>query len=177
MPSSSLRLPEPDGKKKKPRKSLLKHLVAGGVAGLCETSVCHPLDTIKTRMQLRRQGGSSAGLFRTGFNIVRREGPLALYKGLTAVVSGIVPKMAVRFSSFEFYKQQFADENGVCDNKRVFVSGLCAGTTEAVMVVTPMEVCKIRLQSQFHSMMDPQEMANVKYRNVTHAACECEGCV
>ena len=37
-------------------------------------------------------------------DIVKREGPLALYKGLGAVVSGIVPKMAIRFSSFEAYK-------------------------------------------------------------------------
>jgi hypothetical protein len=28
------------------------HLVAGGVAGLCEALACHPLDTIKVRMQL-----------------------------------------------------------------------------------------------------------------------------
>ncbi len=31
------------------------HLVAGGTAGFIESSICHPLDTIKTRMQLRRQ--------------------------------------------------------------------------------------------------------------------------
>ncbi len=37
-------------KKKKP----LGHtLIAGGTAGLVESSICHPLDTIKTRMQLR----------------------------------------------------------------------------------------------------------------------------
>lgn len=28
------------------------HLVAGGTAGLCEALACHPLDTIKVRMQL-----------------------------------------------------------------------------------------------------------------------------
>ena len=30
-----------------------------------------------------------------------RETPLGLYKGLGAVISGIVPKMAIRFASFE----------------------------------------------------------------------------
>jgi hypothetical protein len=35
---------------------------------------------------------------------VKREGFLSLYKGLGAVITGIVPKMAIRFSSFEFYK-------------------------------------------------------------------------
>jgi solute carrier family 25 citrate transporter 1 len=37
--------------------------------------------------------------------IVQKEGAFALYKGLGPVVSGIVPKMAIRFSSFEFYKE------------------------------------------------------------------------
>lgn len=35
------------------KKSLSTHLVAGGCAGLVEAMVCHPLDTIKVRMQLR----------------------------------------------------------------------------------------------------------------------------
>lgn len=42
---------DPKAKKKNP----LEHLIAGGTAGFVESSVCHPLDTIKTRMQLRQQ--------------------------------------------------------------------------------------------------------------------------
>lgn len=38
------------------------------------------------------------------------------------------------------------------------------------MVVTPAEVCKIRMQAQFHSLLDPQEMARRKYRNVLQTA-------
>jgi solute carrier family 25 (mitochondrial citrate transporter), member 1 len=39
--------------------------------------------------------------------------------------------------------------------------------TEAVTVVTPMEVIKIRLQAQHHSMADPLDIP--KYRNAAHA--------
>jgi solute carrier family 25 citrate transporter 1 len=39
------------GQKKK--KNLAIHLMAGGVAGCCEALACHPLDTIKVRLQLR----------------------------------------------------------------------------------------------------------------------------
>lgn len=39
--------------------------------------------------------------------------------------------------------------------------------TEAVAVVTPMEVIKIRLQAQHHSMADPLDIP--KYRNAAHA--------
>lgn len=41
------------------------------------------------------------GFFATGRQIAARETALGLYKGLGAVVSGIVPKMAIRFASFE----------------------------------------------------------------------------
>jgi solute carrier family 25 (mitochondrial citrate transporter), member 1 len=63
-------------------------------------------------MQLRQAGGSKHGLFMTGFRIVKNESFPALYKGLTAVYMGIVPKMAVRFSSFEKYKQLLAGPDG-----------------------------------------------------------------
>lgn len=46
-------------------------------------------------------------------------------------------------------------------------AGLGAGTTEAVVVVTPMEVVKIRLQAQQHSLADPLEAP--RYRNAGHA--------
>jgi hypothetical protein len=47
------------------------------------------------------------------------------------------------------------------------LAGLAAGTTEAVAVVTPMEVVKIRLQAQQHSLADPLDMP--RYRNAGHA--------
>jgi solute carrier family 25 (mitochondrial citrate transporter), member 1 len=46
-------------------------------------------------------------------------------------------------------------------------AGLGAGVTEAVAVVTPMEVVKIRLQAQSHSLADPLEVP--RYRNAAHA--------
>ena len=277
-------------KKKKP---MIQHLLAGGTAGFVESSICHPLDTIKTRMQLRRQNviktralgslrdatssgalhrtvsdnksdnkvasppkksetvrvkpikatktdvSSSSnsskgqlhdvgwknrtvqpsksaattvtksavetiaetaakssttttavaqdmnavmaplGPFGTARRIIEREGPLALYKGLTAVYTGIVPKMAIRFVSFEYYRDTFggwySGYAGTSANTTpppgvTFLAGLLSGLTEAIMVVTPAEVCKIRMQSQYHSLMDPSQMTHVKYKNVVQTA-------
>ncbi|KAF9510456.1 hypothetical protein BS47DRAFT_1300158 [Hydnum rufescens UP504] len=147
-------------------------LIAGGTAGMAEALTCQPLDTIKVRMQLSRSGRlpgtKPRGFIATGAQIVRRETPLALYKGLGAVLSGIIPKMAIRFASFETYKSLLADKKtGKTSLGGIFVAGLGAGTTEAVMVVTPMEVVKIRLQAQSHSLADPLEVP--KYRNAAHA--------
>jgi solute carrier family 25 citrate transporter 1 len=159
-----------DGKKQPP--TAATNLIAGGGAGMMEALACHPLDTIKVRMQLSRRarqpGAPRRGFLRTGADIVRKETPLALYKGLGAVLTGIVPKMAIRFTSFESYKQFLADkQTGIVSGKSTFLAGLAAGVTEAVAVVTPMEVVKIRLQAQHHSMADPLDVP--KYRNAAHA--------
>ncbi|EPE05899.1 succinate fumarate mitochondrial transporter [Ophiostoma piceae UAMH 11346] len=155
-------------KDKKPTSAAI-NLVAGGGAGMMEALVCHPLDTIKVRMQLSRRGKDAPrrGFVKTGVEIVRRETPLGLYKGLGAVLTGIVPKMAIRFSSFEWYKQLLTPPGQSTDGSKIFLAGLAAGVTEAVAVVTPMEVIKIRLQAQHHSMADPLDIP--KYRNAAHA--------
>lgn len=44
----------------KQKTPLVTHLVAGGAAGLMEACTCHPLDTIKVRMQLSKSGSRSA---------------------------------------------------------------------------------------------------------------------
>jgi solute carrier family 25 citrate transporter 1 len=97
--------------------------------------------------------------------------------------------MATRFASFEAYKGWLADKKtGQTSVGNIFigtfldfylmmhiseyliqmrVAGLGAGTTEAVVVVTPMEVVKIRLQAQQHSLADPLETP--RYRNAGHA--------
>lgn len=74
-----------------------------------------------------------------------------------------MPKMAIRFASFESessvtsrrtelirlaYKGWMTGPDGKVSNKGTFLAGLGAGATEAVAVVTPMEVIKIRLQAQ-----------------------------
>lgn len=145
------------------------HLIAGGTAGFAEACVCHPLDTIKVRMQLSRsKQGRGRGFIKTGIMIAQKESFLGLYKGLGAVISGIVPKMSIRFASFESYKGFLADkQTGKVSSSSIFLSGLGAGITEAVAIVCPMEVVKIRLQAQMHSMSDPLDIP--KYRNAGHA--------
>mgnify|MGYP003363295357 FL=1 len=151
-------------------------LLAGGTAGLFEALCCHPLDTIKVRMQLYKKsnhpGQRAPGLVKTGVEIFKNEGFLALYKGLGAVVLGIVPKMAIRFSSFEFYKSMMSDKKtGKVSGIATFTSGVLAGVTEACAVVNPMEVVKIRLQAQSNAIKhgNAKDITKPKYRNAIQA--------
>ena len=115
----------------------------------------------------RAPGTKRRGFIATGAQIIKKETPLGLYKGLGAVLSGIIPKMAIRFTSYEQYKQLLANKSGEVTAAANFFAGLFSGVTEAVAVVTPMEVVKIRLQAQHHSMSDPNDIP--KYRNAAHA--------
>jgi solute carrier family 25 citrate transporter 1 len=106
--------------------SAATNLIAGGGAGMMEALACHPLDTIKVRMQLSRRarqpGARPRGFIQTGASIVRKETPMALYKGLGAVLTGIIPKMAIRFTSFEAYKQLLANqETGAVSGRATFL--------------------------------------------------------
>jgi len=103
------------------------------------------------------------------------------------VYTGIVPKMAIRFVSFEYYRDVlggwYGKYAGLNDKNNqqstqpaapppgvTFLAGLLSGLTEAILVVTPAEVCKIRMQSQYHSLMDPSQMIHAKYKNVVQTA-------
>ncbi len=101
-----------------------------------EALACHPLDTIKVRMQLSRRkvgpGQKKRGFLQTGKDIVKRETAFGLYKGLGAVLTGIVPKMAIRFTAYEWYKQLLADENGVVTSGKTFTGGFMVALSSVV---------------------------------------------
>lgn len=64
---------------------------------------------------------------------MKRETPLALYKGLGAVLTGIIPKMAIRFTSYEWYKQLLANkETGMVTGKATFLGRRTASLSEYI---------------------------------------------
>ena len=80
--------------------------------------------------------------------------------GFALRLKGNLPLICLSLS-FEF------NSPALTPRARRGAAGLAAGVTEAVAVVTPMEVVKIRLQAQHHSMADPLDVP--KYRNAAHA--------
>lgn len=54
----------------------------------------------------------------------------------------------MRFGSNAGFQGLMADRNGKLDTTRRVLAGLAAGVTEALVIVTPFEVIKIRLQGQ-----------------------------
>lgn len=81
--------------------------------------------------------------------VASEEGPRALYKGLTPFVTHLTIKYALRFGAFGYFKTLLPESKGQGNEfAKNFVAGLGSGVTEAVIVVTPFEVVKIRMQKQ-----------------------------
>lgn len=55
---------------------------------------------------------------------MKRESALGLYKGLGAVMTGIVPKMAIRFTSYESYKGMLSKADGTITGPGTFFGKL-----------------------------------------------------
>lgn len=70
-------------------KDMYPTLLGSATAGLVARVICHPIDTVKSRLQ----AGQSA--FRS------LEGIGALYRGLGAVVVGGVPGVCIYMTSYE----------------------------------------------------------------------------
>lgn len=125
--------------------------LAGSIGGGVEASFTWPTELAKTHLQLQAQGKATAGHpHYTGIldcwkQTVRRSGPVGLYRGLLPILIMSFPKAGVRFGAFSTYRRFWQDSNGNMSGWRNFACGVCAGATEAVLVVTPQETLKVKL--------------------------------
>ena len=124
-------------------------LASGLAFGFVGTSLGHPADTVKTKMQADPQfsGRSAAFVFRT---TVRREGFLALYRGFIPPLIGGSCFMSAVFGS---YSAAFASCEGTKLMEPVFgtvrpavvLASIAAAASRSV-IETPFELVKTRLQ-------------------------------
>jgi solute carrier family 25 (mitochondrial citrate transporter), member 1 len=123
-------------------------MLAGMAGGVVEACVLQPLDVTKTRLQLDRTGRYK-GMFNCATTIYKEEGAGALYKGLTPFVTNMVLKYALRFGSFAWFKETIAGGKDKPITPQInFAAGLSAGILESILIVTPFEVIKTRMQKE-----------------------------
>jgi len=79
--------------------------VAGSLAGLTAVSATFPLDTIRARLAFQVVGETKyQGILHAGGSIMRTEGAVGLYRGLTPTLLGIIPYAGLSFYFFELLK-------------------------------------------------------------------------
>ncbi|XP_012277169.1 mitochondrial carnitine/acylcarnitine carrier protein [Orussus abietinus] len=80
---------------------LLSTITAGGLAGIANWIVGMPPDVLKSRLQTAPEGTYKNGIRDVFTQLMREEGPRALYKGFTPVMLRAVPANAACFLGFE----------------------------------------------------------------------------
>ncbi|KAK8577463.1 hypothetical protein V6N13_027735 [Hibiscus sabdariffa] len=132
--------------------------ISGSFGGVMEACCLQPIDVIKTRLQLDRTG-CYKGIIPCGATVYRAEGLQSLWKGLTL-------KYALRMGSNAVFQGAFKDSaTGSLSNQGGVFAGFGAGVLEALAIVTPFEVLKIRLQQQ--KGLSPELL---KYKGPIHCA-------
>ncbi|CAM8928924.1 unnamed protein product [Rhodiola kirilowii] len=122
--------------------------ISGSFGGIVEASCLQPIDVIKTRLQLDRSGAYK-GIWHCGTTVGQTEGVKALWKGVTPFATHLTLKYALRMGSNAVFQSAFKDEeSGKVSNYGRVLAGFGAGALEALVIVTPFEVVKIRLQQQ-----------------------------
>ncbi len=88
-----------------------------------------PFDICKTRLQCSPPGTYTSAVD-CATQLLRREGPLAFYKGTTAPLVGIGACVSIQFAALEAAKRYFSGMKGKgkdLGTKELFASGAFAG--------------------------------------------------
>ncbi|XP_066252736.1 mitochondrial 2-oxodicarboxylate carrier [Euwallacea similis] len=126
---------------------------SGGSAGFVEVCIMHPLDLIKTRLQIqtgrvvnRDDPKHYSGVFDCLRKMYKQEGMTSYWKGIVPPILAETPKRACKFFTFEQYKQLFLFGAPAPTPVTFSLAGFGAGVTEAILV-NPFEVVKVTLQA------------------------------
>ncbi|KAK7325180.1 hypothetical protein VNO77_29318 [Canavalia gladiata] len=123
-----------------------REFVAGGFGGTAGIISGYPLDTLRV-IQQNSNNGSAFTILR---NMVAKEGPSALYRGMAAPLASVTFQNAVVFQIYALLSRAFSPSDSVNEPpslKGVASGGFCTGALQAILL-SPVELVKIRLQLQ-----------------------------
>lgn len=139
-----------------------KSVAAGSAAGMASVAVCHPFDTIRTRLQL--SPARFRGLVHCAAETVARESVWGLYKGfLPPFFSQAVYKSVIFTTSSALRRDVFARQS---PSTAALCSGAVAGGVNA-LIVAPVELVRNRLQVQYDN-----QRASSLYRGTWHCVAQ-----
>lgn len=131
----------------------------GGLASAAAASCTHPLDLLKVHLQTTRiaADGPAPTLITSTASIVRHQGVLALYNGLSASMLRQLTYSTTRFAVYEILKQKMSqkDANGlsyVPFYQKLFFAAF-AGSFGGFLG-TPADMVNVRMQNDIKLPLD-----------------------
>lgn len=150
--------------------------LAGFLGGAASTVVLYPLDLIKVRMQVNENVSASQqqsrriSSWRVFRAVVRQEGVLGLYQGLTPAVVGSSVSWGGYFFFYEGMKKRYGGYKQVAPRDFSPVESFllaCASGAIMVGITNPVWLIKTRMQLQ---LKQATETTKPPYKSMTDAA-------
>ncbi|KAK3586068.1 hypothetical protein CHS0354_033189 [Potamilus streckersoni] len=128
------------------------------VAALVAETVTYPLDLTKTRLQIQGEHGTHAahsknhpyrGMVRTAMGIVREEGVLKLWQGVTPALYRHIVYTGCRMSFYEAIRDKVLGKNpdGTFQMWKAITAGVLAGGM-GQYVASPTDLIKVQMQME-----------------------------
>lgn len=138
----------------------------GGLASAGAACITHPLDTMKVYYQTSGMFPGKQTLVAATMQVIKRNGFLSLYNGLTASILRQLSYSTVRFGIYEAAKQKMIRTNNDQTVLPLMESMILATVSGAIggLVGTPADVVNVRMQNDVK--LEPQFKRN--YRNAFH---------
>lgn len=138
----------------------MNHVYAGTAARTLSQVVCHPVDTVKTRMQIKdppkklrkwRKKISKKSIMIGPLDIDNWffKGPGDLFRGAWGAILGTIPNAALYFIAYESSKRRL--EKTSLPPGLVHVASASVGTIAASIVRVPADTLKHRVQAYMHA--------------------------
>ncbi|CAG8529540.1 4855_t:CDS:10 [Diversispora eburnea] len=140
-------------KNKDHKKSILTSTLAGTGAGFDYAGLL-PTDVLKTRYQSIRVSSNyqDVGILKSFRKIISQEGLFALYRGTLPVMCIVTPRVSLQYTGLAMFKPLFDQIEGVLipPGSSSAFTGICTGIMQAITLVTPLELVKIRQQTDLN---------------------------
>ncbi|CAH0701214.1 unnamed protein product [Spodoptera exigua] len=134
----------------------------GGFSSAGAACVTHPLDLLKVQMQTQK--GKNISMFQLVGIVIRNEGIMGLYNGISASLLRQLTYSTARFGIYEMAKQQLTPKDGrpIPFYMSAFIAGL--GGLAGGFVGNPADLVNVRMQNDMK--LPPEQRRN--YKNAVH---------
>ncbi|SNX86442.1 probable LEU5 - mitochondrial coenzyme A transporter- member of the mitochondrial carrier (MCF) family [Melanopsichium pennsylvanicum] len=128
---------------------VLRSGFAGGIAGCVAKSAIAPMDRVKILFQaqnpeFQKYSGKWLGVFQAGRDIVRSDGPSALFQGHSATLMRIFPYAAIKYMAYDKLHFYLMPTKQSETSGRLFLAGSASGVL-SVFLTYPLELIRVRL--------------------------------
>lgn len=139
---------------KSDRERRLPRWYFGGLASAGAACCTHPLDLIKVHLQTQQEGKTS--IIKLTKNIIKKEGVLALYAGISASLCRQLTYSTTRFGIYEVAKQNLQNDSFFAKVGIAAIAGAAGG-----FVGTPADMVNVRMQNDIK--LPPEKRRNYKH--------------